>query len=281
MLRAIKKTRIHEDVFQQIHQLIKAGRLRARDQLPSERELAETFKVSRTSVREALRALETQGLIVSRTGTGNFVADLPVESLIGPLARLLIDEKKALADVFEMRKLIEPHIAALAAERATRKDVAQLKRIVAKQAGAVSRGETGVEADAELHLSISRATRNQALQKLVSGLMEMLSRSREESLQTDKRREASVVTHRRIIAAIEKHDGPKARSEMLRHIEQVEESVLLSNRALKNETRKVTRERGRLHGPARAGHLPDGNGAGQARYRLRGERYIRSGKIVV
>jgi GntR family transcriptional repressor for pyruvate dehydrogenase complex len=281
MLRAIKKTRIHEDVFHQIHQLIKEGRLRARDQLPSERELAETFKVSRTSVREALRALETQGLIVSRTGTGNFVADLPVESLIGPLARLLIDEKKALADVFEMRKLIEPHIAALAAERATRKDIAQLKRIVGKQAGAVSRGETGVEADAELHLFISRATRNQALEKLVSGLMEMLSRSREESLQTDKRRESSVVTHRRIIAAIEKHDGSKARSEMLRHIEQVEESVLLSNRALKNDTRKVAREQGRLHGPVRTGLLSNGNGSGQVRYRLRGERHIRGGKAAV
>jgi GntR family transcriptional repressor for pyruvate dehydrogenase complex len=243
MLRAIRKIRIYEDVFQQIRQLIKEGRLRARDQLPSERELAETFKVSRTSVREALRALETQGLIVSRTGTGNFVADLPVESLIGPLARLLIDEKRALADVFEMRKLIEPHIAALAAERATRSDVAQLKRIVAKQTEAVGRGGSGVEADAELHLSISRATRNQALQKLVSGLMEMLSRSREESLQTDERRESSIATHRRIVAAIERHDTSKARSEMLHHIEQVEESVLSSKRPAKQEGRSGARER--------------------------------------
>jgi GntR family transcriptional regulator, transcriptional repressor for pyruvate dehydrogenase complex len=162
MLKAIKKTRIYEEVFSQIRELIKEGRFKARDQLPSERELAETFRVSRTSVREALRALETQGLIVSRTGMGNFVADLPVESLVGPLARLLIDEKKALADVFEMRKLIEPHIAALAAERATERDIAQLKRIVAKQSDAVSRGETGVEADAELHLTIGGATQNQA-----------------------------------------------------------------------------------------------------------------------
>lgn len=272
MLRAIKKTRIHEDVFNQIHQLIKDGRLRARDQLPSERELAETFKVSRTSVREALRALETQGLIVSRTGTGNFVADLPVESLIGPLARLLIDEKKALADVFEMRKLIEPHIAALAAERASRNDIAQLKRIVAKQIKAVSSGGTGVEADAELHLSISRATRNQALQKLVSGLMEMLSRSREESLQTDKRRESSIVTHRRIVDAIEKHDRSKARSEMLRHIEQVEESVLLSSRPLKNDSQKSRRERGRLYDQVHRGHSSSGNGSARSLYRVRAER---------
>jgi GntR family transcriptional repressor for pyruvate dehydrogenase complex len=263
MLRAVKKIRIHEEVFNQIRQLIKEGRLRARDQLPSERELAETFKVSRTSVREALRALEIQGLIVSRTGTGNFVADLPVESLIGPLARMLIDEKKALADMFEMRKLIEPHIAALAAERASRNDIVQLKRIVAKQAEAVSRGETGVEADAELHFFISRTTRNQALQKLVSGLMEMLSRSREESLQTDKRRGSSIEAHRRIVAAIEKHDRSKARSEMLRHIEQVEESVLLSNRSSKNEIRNTARERRGFHDQARRGRLSSGSGSDQ------------------
>jgi GntR family transcriptional repressor for pyruvate dehydrogenase complex len=225
MLRAIKKTRIHEEVFSQIHELIKEGRFKARDQLPSERELAEIFKVSRTSVREALRALESQGLIVSRTGMGNFIVDLPVEALVGPLAYLLIDEKKALADVFEMRKLIEPQIAALAAERATRKDVAQLKRIVAKQTEAVSSGTTGVEADAEFHFTIGRATRNQALQKLVSGLMELLSRSREDSLQTDVRRKASVDAHRRIIGAIEMHDKTRARGEMLRHIEEVEKSV--------------------------------------------------------
>src|ERR671925_877628 len=140
MLHAIKKTRIHEEVFSQIHELIRQGRFKARDQLPSERELAETFKVSRTSVREALRALETQGLIISRTGMGNFVADLPVESLVAPLAKLLIEEKTALADIFEMRKLIEPHIAAMAAERATNSDIERMKRILAKQSAAVNRG---------------------------------------------------------------------------------------------------------------------------------------------
>ena len=243
MLRAIKKTRIHEEVFSQIHELIKEGRFKARDQLPSERELAETFKVSRTSVREALRTLESQGLIVSRTGMGNFVVDLPVEALVGPLARMLIDEKTALADVFELRKLIEPHIAALAAERATERDIAQLKKIVAKQLDAVNRGETGVDADAELHLCISRATQNQALQKLVFGLMEMLSRSREESLQTNERRKASIDTHRKIVAAIEKHDQIEARNEMQFHIEQVEASVLTSNRARRSERNEATKER--------------------------------------
>ena len=169
MLKAIKKTRIYEEVVSQLHELIREGKLKAGDQLPSERELAETFKVSRTSVREALRALETQGLVVSRTGTGTFVADLPIESLVAPLATLLIQEKSALADIFEMRKLIEPHIASLAAERATKRDIERMKRILEKQKEEVNRGATGVEEDAEFHFSIGRATQNQALEKLVSG----------------------------------------------------------------------------------------------------------------
>ena len=215
----------------QVHALLRQGRFKAGDQLPSERELAETFKVSRTSVREALRALETQGLIVSRTGMGNFVADLPIESLVAPLAKLLIQEKDALADIFEMRRLVEPRIASLAAERATHGDIERMKAILETQSKTVNRGETGVEADAELHFAIGQATHNQALEKLVSGLMEITSESREESLQTSLRREASIESHKRIVSAINRHDKTGAQKAMLRHIEQVEESVLSSRKA--------------------------------------------------
>ena len=186
--------------------------------------------MSRTSVREALRALETQGLIVSRTGMGNFVADLPIESLVAPLAKLLIQEKDALADIFEMRRLVEPRIASLAAERATHGDIERMKAILETQSKAVNRDETGVEADAELHFAIGQATHNQALEKLVSGLMEITSESREESLQTSLRREASIESHKRIVSAINRHDRTGAQKAMLRHIEQVEESVLSSKK---------------------------------------------------
>ena len=225
MLKAIRKTRIYEEVVSQIHELIRDGKFKAGDQLPSERELAETFKVSRTSVREALRALEAKGLMVSRTGAGNFVAELPIESLVAPLASMLIEEKDALADVFEMRKLIEPHIASLAAERATKRDIDRMKKILDKQRQQVNGGSTGVEADAEFHFAIGQATQNQALQKLVSGLMDLLSHSREESLQTPGRSQASLDSHYKILSAIENHDKGRTRDAMLYHIEQVEQNV--------------------------------------------------------
>src|SRR5712692_9041896 len=243
MLKAIRKTRIYEEVVSQVHEMVREGKFKAGDQLPTERELAETFKVSRTSVREALRALETQGLIVSRTGAGNFVAELPIESLVAPLAAMLIEEKHALADIFEMRKLIEPHIAALAAERATKRDLDRMKKILDKQREAVSRGETGVEADAELHFAIGRATQNQALEKLVAGLMDILSHSREESLQTAARRRASIESHRKILSAIEAHDKKKAREAMLFHIEQVEDNVLSAKKPQTSYSESLLEER--------------------------------------
>jgi GntR family transcriptional regulator, transcriptional repressor for pyruvate dehydrogenase complex len=246
MLKAIKKTRIHEEVVTQVHDLIKEGKFKAGDQLPSERELAETFKVSRTSVREALRSLEAQGLIISRTGMGNFIADLPIESLVAPLAKLLIKEKTALADIFELRKLIEPPIAALAADRATKSDIERMKRILDKQCEAVGRGGTGVEADAELHFAIGQATQNQALEKLVSGLMELLSHSREESLQTSDRRRASIEAHQEILSAIERHDRRRAQKTMLHHIERVEENVLSSRKSEADEHKGLLEEERRI-----------------------------------
>jgi GntR family transcriptional regulator, transcriptional repressor for pyruvate dehydrogenase complex len=245
MLRAIKKTRIHEEVVTQIHELIREGRFKAGDQLPSERELAETFQVSRTSVREALRALETEGLIISRTGMGNFIADLPVEALVAPLAKLLIEEKTALADIFELRKVIEPRIAALAAERATSKDIDRLRKLLDDQRQQIEHGETGVDADTQFHFAIGKATQNQALEKLVSGLMDILSHSREESLQTSGRRRASLESHRVIVAAIEAHDEEGARQAMLRHIQQVERNLFSARKKSADGTKKSLEEASR------------------------------------
>jgi GntR family transcriptional repressor for pyruvate dehydrogenase complex len=150
--------------------------------------------------------------------------------LIAPLANLLTKGKDALADVFELRKLIEPQIAALAAERASSNDIERMKRLLEKQRDQVGRGATGVEADTEFHFAIGRATQNHAIEKLVSELLEVLSHSREESLQTAGRRQASIDSHRAIVAAIEKHDQAKAREAMRCHIEQVEQNVLLSRK---------------------------------------------------
>lgn len=230
MLKAIKKTRLYEEVVGQLHQLIEEGKLKAGDRLPSERELAETFRVSRTSVREAIKTLETEGFVVTRPGSGTFIAAVNVEALIPPLASLLSRGKDALLDLFEMRCLVEPGIAALAAERATPADILRLKEIFQEQERQIQGGASGVDTDAEFHFAIGQATHNPALQRLVSAIIGILKPIREQALQTPGRAHKSLAFHRELLVAIERHDPVLARHTMQRHIETVEESVLAPTR---------------------------------------------------
>lgn len=226
MLKAIKKIRIYEEVVGQLRQLIEEGRLRAGDRLPSERELAETFRVSRASVREAIKTLESEGLVTTRPGSGTFITAVDVEAIIQPLASSLSRGKAALIDLFEMRRLVEPGIAALAAERATPADILRLKEILKEQEQQISHGASAVESDAAFHFAIGQATQNSALQRLVAAIVEILKPAREQSLQTAGRAHKSLASHRDILQAIERHDADIARQAMQHHIEAVERNVL-------------------------------------------------------
>jgi GntR family transcriptional regulator, transcriptional repressor for pyruvate dehydrogenase complex len=226
MLKAIKKTRIYEEVVGQLHQLIDAGKLKAGDRLPSERELAETFRVSRSSVREAIKTLENEGLVIARPGSGTFITAVNVEAIIPSLASLLSRGKDALIDLFEMRRLVEPGIAALAAERATPGDILRLKEICSEQEQQIKREASAVDSDAAFHLTIGRATHNSALQRLVASIVEILKPIRENSLQTPGRAHKSLASHREVLVAIERHDPELARQAMQQHIQAVEQDVL-------------------------------------------------------
>jgi GntR family transcriptional repressor for pyruvate dehydrogenase complex len=226
MLKAVKKIRLYEEVLEQLHLLIEEGKLKAGDRLPSERELAETFRVSRSSVREAIRTLEREGFVISRPGSGTFIAAVDVEALIQPLASLISQGKDALVDLFEMRRLVEPSIAALAAERATTADITRLQEILTEQEQQMSHGASAVESDAAFHFAIGQATHNAALQRLVASIVDILKPVRERSLQTPGRAHKSLASHREILVAIERHDPEFARQAMLRHIEAVEYNIL-------------------------------------------------------
>src|SRR6185295_15255271 len=101
----IKSTRIYEEIVRQVKQLISEGRFKSGDRLPPERELAEKFVVSRTSVREALRALESLGLIDIRPGEGTFVREVSIDALIGPLALLMTTQREAIGEAAHNRAI--------------------------------------------------------------------------------------------------------------------------------------------------------------------------------
>ncbi|MEE8224579.1 MAG: GntR family transcriptional regulator, partial [candidate division NC10 bacterium] len=106
ILKAVKKTRIYQDIVAQVKELIAEGKLKPGDQLPSERELSEMFQVSRASVREAIRALESMGFIEIRQGEGTYIAS-SVETLLASVASALLHQRDPLLQVFEARKILE------------------------------------------------------------------------------------------------------------------------------------------------------------------------------
>lgn len=221
----IRSTRIYEEIVRQIKALISEGRLKSGDQLPPERDLAEQFKVSRTSVREALRTLESLGLIEIRPGEGTFVREVSVESLIEPLAQVILSHREAVAELFEARRLLEPAIAGLAARRSSRDEIQEMERILDDQAKAVAAGLTGLDQDAAFHAAIAASARNRAITRIVNALMDLLTQSREESLQTPGRPTRSHEDHRRILDAIRRRDEAAAQTAMRDHLVAVEALV--------------------------------------------------------
>lgn len=218
----IKSTRIYEEIVRQIKSLVQEGKLKSGDRLPPERDLAERFQVSRASVREALRTLESLGFVEIRAGEGTFVREGSLESLIEPLAQVMLSQREAVVELFEARRLLEPAIAGLAARRATQDEIHEMERILEAQAVEVAAGRTGVAQDAAFHASIAGSARNRAITRMVHTLMDLLSQSREESLQIPGRATRSHQDHRRILEAIRRRDEAAAQRTMREHLIAVE-----------------------------------------------------------
>ena len=222
MFKPVKKTRIHEEIVFKIKDMIEQGRLKTGDQLPTERELAEAFKVSRPSVREALRALESQGFLVSRQGDGTYISQKPIELLIEPFASVILKEKFDQLELFEMRRLIEPQLAYLAAERATPAEIAEMEQLVSLQEEELVGKDTGMYPDHTLHNALTKAAKNKILISIMDSLMDSLAESRDKYLQVKGRPEKSLARHKDILAAIKAGNSDLAAKVMREHLEETE-----------------------------------------------------------
>jgi len=225
MLKAVEKKRAYEDIVKQIFSLIEKGKLKRGDQLPVERELSETFKVSRATVREAIFSLESMKLVQRRQGDGTYVIASSEDALVQPLATALFHEKDDIIDIFFVRKIIEPEVAQLASENRTPEEIDELEECVRKQAKEVESGENPVDTDSEFHHVLARMARNKVLERLLVTLVDLLGKTREKYLQTEERKQKSLHGHHEILAAIKNGDGRAARKVMLRHLEDVENAV--------------------------------------------------------
>jgi GntR family transcriptional repressor for pyruvate dehydrogenase complex len=223
---AVRKTRVFEGVAQQIQRLIVDGALKPGERLPSERELAARLSVSRGSVRDAIRILELAGLVVPRQGEGTVVADLAPETVAAPIAAILLRKRELIGELLDVRRMIEPALAARAAERATPEEIARLEEILERQSARAARGEPSVDEDSEFHYQIALAAKNGVVRSVLDVLMQLLRETRARSLQTAGRPRRSLEGHRRIVDAIARHDPEGAERAVRLHLEEIEAIVM-------------------------------------------------------
>ena len=223
--RAEQMKNVYEGIRGHIQELIRGGELRVGDKLPPERKLAETFKVSRNSVREALRALAEKDIVRSRRGDGTYIC-APGESAAAHSLRQTVQaQRQRIEEIFEFRRLLEPQIAFLAAQNMSRKEMDQLKILVVDQERRIMAGNDDADLDAAFHLLLAGATGNRVIHEVVKTLSHILGETRSEALQSEERRRASVRTHILIIDALERGDAEGAREAMHRHLTEVERTV--------------------------------------------------------
>jgi GntR family transcriptional repressor for pyruvate dehydrogenase complex len=222
-VRHVRKTRVYQEIVRQIRDLIAAGRIQPGDRLPPERELAELFKASRNSVRDAIRVLEQMGLIESRQGDGTYVRTVSIEDLAGPLALMLLQSRQQMRELWEVRRVLEPAIAEFAASRATEDELDELEAIVEAQRAKVEAGQVALEEDSAFHYGIAQAARNAVMLRTLDTLVDLLRQSRERALQRHDRPARSLSGHVRVLAALRRHDAAAARAEMLGHLREMEE----------------------------------------------------------
>ncbi len=223
-LKVIKRRRLHEDIVEQIRDLVRDGSLKHGDRLPPEREMAERLQVSRSSLREAMRALELQGMVASRPGAGTFINTGQFDAMAAVIAACLSDSQHTVQDVFEMRRILEPGIAALAAERANEADICHMEAALDEQREQIERGESGVAGDTAFHFALAKATYNAALIKVVMAVADTLHQSRDRSLQTADRAQRSLASHEEMLELVRSHDCEGARQAMEHHISVIETS---------------------------------------------------------
>ena len=181
-----KRTRLYRSIVAQIKQLIQEGSLSPGDQLLPERQLAEKLGVSRSALREALSALDSMGLIEITPGGGAYIKKVGVESMVEPLASIMLKEKENVLDLLEARKILEVGIVKLAAERASKSDLYQIREAAIEMYNDVANNRDADESDINFHLAIARTTQNSVLfniMTMLSGLMkEAYAPSRKELL---------------------------------------------------------------------------------------------------
>ncbi|NRB15440.1 MAG: FadR family transcriptional regulator [Rhizobiales bacterium] len=220
-IKPIAKTGVTEVLVDQLLGFVTAGQLLPGDKLPSERELASRFAVSRPTVREALRALSVLGVIEIRHGGGAFVSALKADDLLGPLNFFLNLSDVSVEMLYDARRLIEGEICALAASRVTEEDLSALKELITKQEAAVKDTDLYLDLDSEFHELLGEISDNPFFSRSAKSLNVLGIEFRKKAVNVKSMPIKSITFHKKILAALKAKNPEAARSAMVGHMNQV------------------------------------------------------------
>lgn len=247
----LRQRRLSDDIVAQLETMILEGSLKVGERLPAERVLAERFGVSRPSLREAIQKLVAKGLLVSRQGGGNYVAQTLGSTFSDPLLLLMESNPEAQRDLLEFRHTLEGSCAYYAAMRATELDLERLKSAFDalqdcyNRSGKVTRAEEGA-ADAQFHLAIAEASHNAVLLHTIRGLFDLLKRNVVTNIggmyeQRSETRDMLINQHRALYEAIIGGRADEARALSNQHIDYVQEVLAEVRQQVQREARAQRR----------------------------------------
>jgi len=207
---------------QQVEESIQKGDLKTGDKLPPERDLAQQFGVSRTAVREAVKALREKGFVEAYPGRGTFIMETSSHPIRLSLDRMVkAEQAEGSRYLTEVREMMEPEIAALAAERADAEDLTAMRESFYVMEGAKRDPETFIEADLDFHLALAEAAANPIILSLIDSIVGLLREQRMGIFQVEGGPERGQYHHKKILDAVEHRDAGGAREAMKAHMRQV------------------------------------------------------------
>jgi GntR family transcriptional repressor for pyruvate dehydrogenase complex len=228
--KVVRTSRLYEQIVQQIEESILKGTLKTGDQLPAERDLAQRFGVSRTAVREAVKALREKGLVEAYSGRGTFITDGTSQAVRQSLDLMVkIGQPEGSQYLAELRAILEPEIAALAAARGQDSDLATMREAVAVMDRAGRDPDAYIEADLDFHLALAEAAANPLILSLIDSIVGLLREQRMKIFKVEGGPERGQFHHKRILEAMEQRDSEQARDAMRAHLEQVREDSQVSS----------------------------------------------------
>jgi len=227
-LEPVSRRPLYQQVKDRITQLIDDGMLKVGDQLPSERALSARLGVSRHSLRQAMSALEAQGLIEIRHGSGAYLVDREPGQVASDIADALIDSSEQLPYAMEARFAIEPFLTGLAADRRTPADIRAIRAALNMMEREIAAGESGEKGDIAFHAAVLAAAHNPIFVDFMTRLQPDMTRLREEALAQPTTPRLAIEAHHAILDAIEAGDRERAFRAAHQHLVDAAEALLVS-----------------------------------------------------